>query len=124
MKDSDRILVPGKAYEDTVIGEVQQVLSHLYDPDLSRDDYLAKRGGLTRKADKKQIYVVRASGDVVGVHSSRWLGGRKGVKIQRGDTIVVPLAVDKMRPMVFSTGVTQILYQGAISVVAARTFNR
>ena len=46
-----------------------------------------RSGALTRKADKKQIYVVTASGSVVGGKSSKWLGGRKGVKIMPGDTI-------------------------------------
>lgn len=124
MQDGDRILMPGKRFEVTVIGEVQQPTSHLYAAGISRDQYIAKSGGLTRKADKKRIYVVRASGDVVGISRSKWLGRRGDIQLRPGDTIVVPLNADKMRPMAFWTGVTQILYQGAISVAAVKTFNR
>ena len=64
-----------------------------------------------------------ASGEVVGTQKSRWLGRRGDIQLRPGDTIVVPLNADRMRPMAFWTGVTQILYQGAISVAAVKTFN-
>ncbi len=73
MKDGDRIMVPRRAQEVTVIGEVQTLTSHLYRPDLSRDDYIALSGGTTKKADKDRIYVVRADGSVV-TSGSRWFG--------------------------------------------------
>ena len=123
MRDGDRLLMPGKKFEVTVIGEVQQPTSHLFEQGLTRDDFIAKSGGLTRKADKRNIYVVRASGEVVGTQKSRWLGRRGDIQLRPGDTIVVPLNADRMRPMAFWTGVTQILYQGAISVAAVKTFN-
>ena len=40
-----------------------------------------------------------------------------------GDTIVVPLDTDRMRPLTFWGNVTQILYQGAIAVAAVKTFD-
>ena len=88
-----------------------------------RDDYINLSGGLTRRADKKRIYVVRANGGVVVGGQSRWLGRGARVDIRPGDTIVVPLDADKMRPMTFWTNVTQILYQGAIAVAAVKTFS-
>lgn len=124
MQNGDRILMPGKKFEITVIGEVQQPTSHLFNSTFSRDDYIAKSGGLTKKADGKKIYIVRASGEVVGLQKSRWLGRSGNMSLEPGDTIVVPLDADRMRPMAFWSGVTQILYQGAISVAAVKTFNR
>ncbi len=58
--------------EVTVIGEVQNATSHLYDPNLTRDDYLSMSGGPTQKADDKRIYVVRANGSVESGSGSRW----------------------------------------------------
>ena len=71
VRDGDKLLVPKKTQEITILGEVQSPTSHVYEPGLTRDDYIAKSGGTTQKADKKRIYVVRANGDVV-------TGGRTG----------------------------------------------
>lgn len=123
LRDGDRLLVPTQAQEVTVIGETQQSTSHLFQPGLSRDDYIQMSGGLTRRADKKLIYVVRASGAVVTTNRSRWLGRGGQSEIRAGDTIVVPLDTDRVRPVTFWTNVTQILYQAAIALAAIDTFN-
>ena len=123
LRDGDRLLVPPMSQVVSVIGETQQNTSHLYSADLSRDDYINSSGGLTRRADKRRIYIVRANGAVVVRNRSRWLGRGGQVGIRPGDTIVVPLDADKMRPLTFWTNVTQILYQGAIAVAAVKTFD-
>ena len=122
LRDEDRLLVPKLAQEVTVIGETQQNTSHLYRPSISRDDYISMSGGLTRRADKGLIYVVRASGAVVTSSSSRWFRRSNIDEIRPGDTIVVPLETDRIRPLTFWTNVTQILYQAAIAVAAVDTF--
>jgi protein involved in polysaccharide export with SLBB domain len=123
LKDGDQLLVPTRAQEVTVLGEAQYTTSHLYRAGLKRDDYIALSGGLTRKADKKQIYVVRASGAVVASSRSRWFGRGSNLEIRPGDTIVIPLDTDRIRPLTFWGSVTQILYQGAIAVAAVKTFD-
>lgn len=116
LKDGDRLLVPSTSREVTVIGEAQQPTPHLYRPGLSRDDYINRSGGLTRRADKRQIYVVRASGAVIAPNHSRWFGGRSATRMKPGDTIVVPIEIDRIRPLELWGSVTQILYQGARSL--------
>lgn len=123
LRDGDRLLVPTQSQVVTVIGEVQQNTSHLYQAGLTRDDYLEMSGGITRRADKKLIYVVRASGAVVTGKRSRWFGSRGGTDIRPGDTIVAPLETDRIRALTFWTQVTQILYQGALAVAAIQTFD-
>ena len=123
LRDGDRLLVPKRAQEVTVIGETQQNASHLYQSGLTREDYIEMSGGLTRRADRKLIYVVRASGAVVAGSRSKWLGRRQSGLVQPGDTIVVPLETDRIRPLTFWANVTQILYQAAIAVAAVDTFN-
>ena len=123
LRDGDRLLVPTRSQVVTVIGEVQQSTSHLYQPGLSRGDYLEMSGGTTRRADRKLIYVVRASGAVVTGKRSRWFGRRGDTEIRPGDTIVAPMETDRIRPLTFWTNVTQILYQAAIAVAAIQTFD-
>ena len=124
LRDGDRLLVPVASQEVTVIGEAQQPTSHLYQPGLSRDDYIDLSGGLTRRADKKLIYVVRASGAVIASNQSKWFGRGGSTEIRPGDTVVVPLETDRIRPLTFWTNVTQILYQGAIAIAAVKSFDK
>lgn len=120
MRDGDRILVPRRAQEVSVIGEVQTNTSHLYRPGLDRNDYIALSGGTTQKADNGRIYVVRADGSVV-TSGSAWFG-RSGTEIRPGDTIVVPLDAGRMRPLPLWLAVTQIIYQMAIAAAAVNSF--
>ena len=123
LRDGDRLLVPPKSQVVTVIGEVQQTTSHLHRAGLRRDDYIDLSGGLTRRADRKLIYVVRANGAVVAGNRSRWLGGGRRLAIEPGDTIVVPLETDRIRTLTLWANITQILYQGAIALSAVRQFS-
>lgn len=123
LRDGDELLVPKQTQVVTVIGETQQNTSHLHMQGLDRDDYISMSGGLTRRADKRRIYVVRANGSVLVRNRSRWLGRSNRIEILPGDTIVVPLDAEKMRPISFWTNVTQILYQAAIAIAAVQAIN-
>jgi protein involved in polysaccharide export with SLBB domain len=119
LKAGDMLRVPRQSQEVTVIGEVQNATSHLFDSSLSRDDYLSLSGGPTQKADEKRIYIVRANGSVES-GGSRWFGG--STSVQPGDTIVVPLDAERMRPLPLWTAVTTIIYNLAVAVAAVSSF--
>ena len=102
----------------TVIGEIQDPTSHLYNPNLSRDDYIRLSGGLTAQADRKRVYVVRADGSVVANEGSRWFSRGSNIQIQPGDTIVVPINAEQMLPLPFWQAVTGIMYNVAIAAAA------
>lgn len=119
LKDGDRLLVPRITQEVTVIGEVQSPTSHLYQAGLGRADYIALSGGVTQRADKSRIYVVRADGSVVS-GGSRWFS--TGDRIEPGDTIVVPLDAERMRALPLWTAVTTIIYNLAVAVAAVNSF--
>jgi protein involved in polysaccharide export with SLBB domain len=120
LRDGDTLTVPRQRQEVTVIGEVQTTTSHLYQQHLSRSDYIAQSGGITRKADDEQIYVVRANGSVVADTSNRWF--RHGVEILPGDTIVVPLDTERLPTLPLWQAVTQIIYNVAIAAAAVNSF--
>ena len=123
LRNGDSLLVPQRSQVVTVIGESQQNTSHFFQPGLTRDDYIEMSGGLTRRGDDKNIYVVRADGSVVTDGGNNWLVRRRSMEMRPGDTIVVPIDTDRIRPLTFWTNVTQILYQGAIAVAAIRSFS-
>jgi polysaccharide export outer membrane protein len=115
------VLVPKKTQEITILGEVQSPTSHIYKAGLSRDDYVAKSGGTTQKADRKRIYVVRANGDVVSGGRSGWFRRSQSVDIRPGDTIVVPLDTERVRGLPLWQAVTTIIYNLAVALLAVRS---
>ena len=122
LRGGDRLIVPKFQQQVTIIGEVQNPTSILYKPGLSREDYIAASGGMTRRADHKRIYVVRANGSVVADEGSRWFQRRGSqTSIKPGDTIVVPLDTEHYPALPFWTAVTTILYNVAIAVAAVHS---
>jgi len=121
LRDADELLVPKFQQEVTVIGEVQYVTSHLYKPNLTRDNYVAMSGGVTRRADTGRIYVVRANGSVVTNEGNRWYSS-SSVQIRPGDTIVVPLNAEHIPLLPLWQAVTQIIYNVAIAAAAVHSF--
>lgn len=116
LRDGDQLFIPQTTQEVMVLGEVQNATSHLYARRLDRDDYIAMSGGVTNRADKKRIYVVRANGEVVTDSGGRWFQRSSGVDIEPGDAIVVPLDTDRVRPLTAWQGITQVLYNIAVAV--------
>ena len=119
LNNEDILVVPSKTQEVTVLGEVQYPTSHLYEPGHGRDDYISRSGGLTYKADKNRIYVVRANG-TVNVTTTSWFDDGD-MDIHSGDTVVVPLDAERMRPLTLWTNVTQIIYQLGVAAAAWHT---
>jgi protein involved in polysaccharide export with SLBB domain len=121
LRGDDQLMVPRFEQQVTVIGEVNNTTSHLYNPRLSRDDYIAQSGGTTRRADRGEIYVVRADGSVVTGGGGGWFRRTGSADIKPGDTIVVPLDVEHLPPLPLWQAVTTILYNVAIAVAAVHS---
>jgi hypothetical protein len=121
LKDGDRLLVPARMQEVTVLGEVQSGTSHLWNPSLTRDDYVNMSGGMTQKADERRVYVVRANGSVMAGNGSAWFRNGND-EIRPGDTIVVPLDAERMRPLPLWTAVSSIIFNMAVAVAAVNSF--
>jgi polysaccharide export outer membrane protein len=121
LRNGDLLIVPKFQQEVTVIGEVQNATSHLYQPRYSRADYISLSGGETRRADSSHTYVVRADGSVVANSGSRWFGG-DSITMKAGDTVVVPLNAEHLPPLPLWQAVTQIIYNVAIAAAAVHSF--
>ena len=122
MKNGDTLVVPRRMQEVTVIGEVQNATSLLWIDGFTRDDYIERSGGVTQRADARRIYVIRANGSVAANEGGSWFGRRGDLVIRPGDTIVVPLDAEEMRPLTVWTSITQILYNIAVAVAAVNSF--
>ena len=122
LREGDELLVPERRQEVAMLGEVQYRTSHIYERGLALEDYIDRSGGLTRRADNRQIYVVRANGEVVSDQGRRWFRSREVFEIRPGDTIVVPLEVNRLRPLDFWRDVTQVLYNLAVAAAAVASF--
>jgi len=118
LQDGDRLHIPPLTQEVTVTGEVFYPTSHLYRKSTNRKQYVEMSGGVTRKADSKHIYVVRADGSVDT--GGGWFELSDKHDIQPGDTIVVPLDVDLVRLIARFASISKIIFQLAAAAVGAK----
>ena len=120
LRDGDQLVVPMQIQEVSILGEVQYATSHLYVKKLNAHEYLSKSGGVTRIGDKKRAYIISRDGNVKPL-SKRVLFFRVSSKVEPGDTIIVPMDIDRVSPMVYWTSVSQILFQLATTAAALKT---
>ncbi len=125
LKDGDRLLVPTFSQEITIIGEVRRPTSYLFDPDFSRSDYIDQSGGYKDTADQRNVYIVKAGGEVIKSSKGLFRFRSPEESISPGDTIVVPLDADSKRiqgiPLLVE--VSSIIYQLALGSAAVRSFS-
>ena len=103
----------------SVVGEVRQPGTHIYQAGLSVEDYISLSAGVTKRSDQSAIYIVRANGSVTTLDSSWWRFSEAGMQALRpGDSIVVPVDSQHKESLAQWREVTQIIYQGMVSVAA------
>ena len=119
--DGDRLTVPRRNQTVSVFGEVQSASSHLYDEQLTLNDYVERSGGFTSQADEDRIYVIRANGAIWRPSDSRWFDGTDRT-LEPGDTIVAPIDLDRLDLMALSSNVSGIFSDLAVSAAALRSF--
>jgi hypothetical protein len=82
--------------------------------DHSRDEYVRKSGGITERGHKRAVYVVHADGSVSPPRG--WFG--REVMVGPGDSIIVPLKVDRVGNLKLFTDISTILFQLAVTAAA------
>jgi len=118
LRGGDKLYIPSKMQEVSVIGQVFHPTSHLFNENLSVDEYIELSGGTSKAADNDNIYVVRANGAVQSVQGS-WADDE--LELLPGDTVVVPLDADRISNLKLWTDISQILYQLGLSAAAWNT---
>jgi protein involved in polysaccharide export with SLBB domain len=123
VRPGDSLLIPKKPNFVMVAGQVYSPSAITFSRGKSAGWYLKQSGGPTSVANKKEIFVVRANGTVIGRTSGDWWSGTVSrTVLQPGDTVFVP---DK----VAGTGIfknmgmsMQMLSAGAVAASVIKNF--
>jgi protein involved in polysaccharide export with SLBB domain len=124
VRPGDSIFLPKRPNFVMVAGQVYSSSAITFSKGKNAGWYLAQAGGPTSTANKKEIFVIRANGTVVGKNTSEWWsGGVTKTILQPGDTIYVP---DKIQggSAVFKnvSQSVQLLSGAAVAASVIRTF--
>lgn len=117
--DGDRLVVPPRPTEVVVTGEVLRSASFIYQTDLSVSDYIELAGGMSRRADKRQVFVVHGDGRIEHYRSGLFSG--RNVHLEPGATIVVPMDVERVNPLLTLSSVASILSNFAVTAATLKT---
>lgn len=91
LEEGDELYIPRRENIVIVLGEMNYPNAIVWNPELTVGDYLNKAGGLLPEADKKQIYVVMANGEVYSGSNKNLFGGNvTSFRPGPGDSILVP----------------------------------
>jgi protein involved in polysaccharide export with SLBB domain len=120
LEDGDEIVIPQRPVTVNVVGEVYNPTSFGYaTEEPTVEYYLNSSGGLTKLASEESIFVVKGDGSVISnkyVHDNYWWKDIYDVKVEPGDTVVVPRKLVFPNYMRDIKDITQILYQIATTV--------
>ena len=122
LNEGDQLILPKRSNSVFVYGEVRRPSSHKFESSRDLQDYLALAAGLSARADKKSIYLLKANGSVAASKAG-WFSARKVANIEPGDTIIVPVDTQYRASLPFWRDVVSIVYQGAVAVAAIQGLN-
>jgi protein involved in polysaccharide export with SLBB domain len=121
LEDGDRFIVPRVPSTVSIDGAVYNQNSFVYDSSRRLGGYVRQAGGANRDADKSRAYVIRASGAVISKQYSSSLRGNgfESLRLFPGDTVVIPLNLDKGKGLRLVVDLAQIVGQFGIAIAAA-----
>jgi protein involved in polysaccharide export with SLBB domain len=119
LEDGDRLEVPFTPETVQVIGAVYNPHSFLYHSGAKAGEYLHLAGNVTRDADKKKVFVLRADGSVANHDSDPKLfaNGFSSLLLHPGDSIVVPEKNVRPSGMTKALAWTQSLSQSSLTAL-------
>lgn len=91
MHTGDVLTVPKRPGFVLISGQVYNASAITFVPGKEASWYLRRAGGTNEVANRKEIFVVRANGSVIGRRSGEWYGANVlATRMEAGDVIVVP----------------------------------
>ena len=124
LQDGDTLEIPKYNNAVTIVGEVRRSGSFVRQKSFKVDDYIELAAGMTERANRKQIYVIRADGSVDKLDGKRrtdLLNFTNESEIMAGDTIVVPIKASYQSPLNLYSTVSQVIFQSIASLAAITT---
>ena len=94
LEDGDAFVVPTLPAFVSAVGAVNNENVFIYRPGRTVSDVIAS-AGLSEDADASNAFLLRADGTVISRGSSGWLSSFGGTRVMPGDTLVVPVLVDR-----------------------------
>ena len=123
VRSGDSLFIPKRPNFVMVAGQVYNPVAITFSPGKKAGWYLKQAGGPNSLANKKEVFVVRGNGTVVGRESgSWWTGSVLDATLQAGDTVFVP---EKGGGSSFFKNLPQtisLLSGAAVAVSVIRTF--
>jgi protein involved in polysaccharide export with SLBB domain len=120
LEDGDRFVVPSRPSTVNVVGAVYDQNSFLFRNTQEVGSYLRLAGGPTKSADGRSSFIIRADGSVVSRNSKKGVFGNTfaSMRLNAGDTVVVPEKVPRPSPLRNFVTYTQIFSQLALGAAA------
>lgn len=123
VRPGDSLIVPKRPNFVMVAGQVYNSAAITFSQGKHAGWYLRQAGGPTSIANKKDIFVIRANGTVVGRGSGEWWSGSvTEALLQPGDTIYVPDKVAGSGLLKNAGQYVQIVSGVAVAASVIRTF--
>jgi len=94
--------------------------SFVYNKSLDADDYINLASGLTQGADAERIYVIHADGTSEPLESGWWIFA-SSADVHAGDTVVVPMHIDKYNQLDLWESVSKIMAGFAVTIATLNT---
>lgn len=112
LENGDAIYVPRQPGTVNIFGAVNNATAFMYKQNRRVSDYLQLAGGVTRLADEKELYILRADGTAVSRAGMGWFTSVNAYRLFPGDSVIVPENVERDISVTQSLKEwTSILYQ-------------
>jgi protein involved in polysaccharide export with SLBB domain len=94
LRRGDVLTIPKRPGFVLVSGQVYNATALTFTPGKTASWYLKRAGGTNATAARKEVFIIRANGSVVGRHSGGWFEANVlSTVLNPGDVVVVPQKV-------------------------------
>lgn len=120
LETGDVITVPSALSTISVVGEVLQPITTVFNSNTTIEEYIDLAGGLNDSSDKGQIYIIKANG--ISVPYNRKYFTNK-IYPDPGDTIVVPRNIEKLPTVSLVSVATRVISDIAFASASLNAIN-
>jgi protein involved in polysaccharide export with SLBB domain len=117
MQNGDKLVIPQRSSAVSVVGEVLNSTTHIYDENLSVQDYIQLSGGYTDGADLSKIFVILPNGQSI-LYKKRLFQDDISRSLLPGSTVVVSRNPNPFNWLGLTAVITPILSDLAVSAAA------